>query len=99
MKGSGVRGAGRLPSIGTNDGKGVMFVSHTGEIYPSGFLPIRCGRGGSRSRSYALTSDPLAAEPDCAYLPPRWEAHASPNSDALPAEPFLSHFAGAGSRQ
>ena len=30
--------------MGTNDGKGVMFVGHTGEIYPSGFLPIRCGR-------------------------------------------------------
>jgi radical SAM protein len=30
--------------VGTNDGKGVMFVSHTGEICPSGFLPIRCGR-------------------------------------------------------
>ena len=30
--------------VGTNDGKGVMFVGHTGEIYPSGFLPIRCGR-------------------------------------------------------
>lgn len=31
------------PHIGTNDGRGIMFVSHTGEIYPSGFLPIRCG--------------------------------------------------------
>lgn len=29
---------------GTNDGKGIAFVSHTGEIYPSGFLPIRCGQ-------------------------------------------------------
>ena len=110
MKGSGTRGPARLPSVGTNDGKGVMFVSHTGEIYPSGFLPLRCGQfpldsvvkvyqqaalfralrdpealkgkcgacefkeicGGSRSRSYALTGDPLAAEPDCAYIPPRW---------------------------
>jgi AdoMet-dependent heme synthase len=32
------------PAIGTNDGKGVMFISHTGEIYPSGFLPVECGR-------------------------------------------------------
>jgi radical SAM protein with 4Fe4S-binding SPASM domain len=31
-------------AIGTNDGRGVMFVSHIGEIYPSGFLPICCGR-------------------------------------------------------
>jgi radical SAM protein len=30
--------------VGTNDGKGVVFVSHTGEIYPSGFLPICCGK-------------------------------------------------------
>jgi radical SAM protein len=29
--------------LGINDGRGVMFVSHTGEVYPSGFLPIRCG--------------------------------------------------------
>jgi radical SAM protein with 4Fe4S-binding SPASM domain len=137
VKGSGTRGAGRLPSFGTNDGKGVMFVSHTGEIYPSGFLPIRCGRfpqdsvvdvyqkeslfralrdadqlkgkcgvcefkeicGGSRSRSYALTGDPLAAEPDCAYVPPRWDAHSSASGDATPVEPFVSHAAGAGLRQ
>jgi radical SAM protein with 4Fe4S-binding SPASM domain len=30
--------------LGVNDGKGVMFVSHTGEVYPSGFMPIVCGR-------------------------------------------------------
>jgi radical SAM protein len=30
--------------LGVGDGKGVMFVSHTGEIYPSGFLPQSCGR-------------------------------------------------------
>jgi radical SAM protein len=28
---------------GINDGKGLVFVSHTGEIYPSGFLPISAG--------------------------------------------------------
>lgn len=93
--------------LGINDGKGVMFVGHTGEIYPSGFLPIRCGRfpeqsvvdvyrnaplfrqlrdpdalqgkcgscefkrvcGGSRARAYAVYDDPMAEEPDCAYLP------------------------------
>ncbi len=26
-----------------NDGKGLLFVSHVGEIYPSGFLPLPCG--------------------------------------------------------
>ena len=30
--------------VGTNDGKGVMFVSHIGEIFPSGFLPVCAGR-------------------------------------------------------
>jgi len=29
--------------IGLNDGKGVMFVSHSGMIHPSGFMPIVCG--------------------------------------------------------
>jgi AdoMet-dependent heme synthase len=28
---------------GVNDGKGFMFVSHTGEVYPSGFLPLAAG--------------------------------------------------------
>jgi len=27
----------------TSDGRGIMFVGHTGEVYPSGFLPINCG--------------------------------------------------------
>jgi len=104
---------------GTNDGKGIVFISHTGEIYPSGFLPIACGRaplesvvrvyqqaalfralrdaerlggkcgacefrsicGGSRARAFALTGDPLAAEPDCAYLP-RDRARASSSGQA-----------------
>lgn len=97
---------GRAPR-GVNDGKGFVFVSHTGEVYPSGFLPLsagnilweplaeiyqnsplflslrdtsqlkgKCGRcefknvcGGSRARAYALTGDPLAEEPCCAYVP------------------------------
>jgi radical SAM protein with 4Fe4S-binding SPASM domain len=28
---------------GVNDGKGFMFVSHTGDVYPSGFLPVSAG--------------------------------------------------------
>jgi radical SAM protein len=92
---------------GVNDGKGFMFVSHVGEVYPSGFLPLSAGNvlwepladiyqgsplfrtlrdssqlkgkcsacdfkelcGGSRARAYALTGDPLAEEPCCAYMP------------------------------
>jgi radical SAM protein with 4Fe4S-binding SPASM domain len=92
---------------GVNDGKGFVFVSHLGEVYPSGFLPLsagnvrretlaeiylnsdlfralrdssqlkgKCGRckfndvcGGSRARAYAVSHDPLAQEPCCAYVP------------------------------
>jgi len=28
---------------GVNDGKGLVFVSHVGDIYPSGFLPVKAG--------------------------------------------------------
>jgi len=35
-------GIGRAPR-GINDGKGFVFVSHTGEVYPSGFLPASGG--------------------------------------------------------
>ena len=30
--------------LGVGDGKGIMFVGHSGEIYPAGFLPLCCGR-------------------------------------------------------
>ena len=30
--------------LGITDGKGTMFVSHRGEIFPTGFLPLPCGR-------------------------------------------------------
>ncbi|OXM87552.1 TIGR04053 family radical SAM/SPASM domain-containing protein [Paenibacillus rigui] len=33
---------GRAPK-GVNDGDGFVFISHTGDVYPSGFLPVRCG--------------------------------------------------------
>lgn len=100
-------GTSAFSKMGVNDGKGIMFISHTGQMYPSGFLPIECGRfpldtpvdvyqrsslfmqlrdpsrlggkcgqcefrqicGGSRARSFALTDDPFAAEPDCIYQP------------------------------
>lgn len=38
------RGGSKKPSpIGVNDGKGFVFVSHTGEVFPSGFLPLCAG--------------------------------------------------------
>jgi len=95
------------PPLAVNAGRGFAFVSHVGEVYPSGFLPLpvgslhdlpftdiycdapllrvlrdpdrlggKCGRcdyrtvcGGSRSHAYAVTGDPLAEDPTCAYLP------------------------------
>jgi len=97
---------GRAPR-GLNDGKGFVFISHVGEVFPSGFLPAsagnirkqplaqiyqqsplfqalrdpaklqgKCGAcefkqicGGSRARSFALTGNPFAQEPCCAYIP------------------------------
>jgi radical SAM protein len=92
---------------GITAGDGFAFVSHIGEVFPSGFLPEsagtvreqglvetyresdlftslrntdalrgKCGAcefrevcGGSRSRAYATTGDPLASDPLCAYVP------------------------------
>jgi radical SAM protein len=115
-EGSSARSLDRLARIarrsGVNDGKGLVFISHTGEIYPSGFLPLSAGNvrersllnvyrdsplfralrlpdefsgqcgvcefrnlcGGSRSRAYALTGDPLASDPRCVYVPPAYRA-------------------------
>ncbi len=33
----------RLSTFGVNDGRGFIFISNKGEVYPSGFLPVRCG--------------------------------------------------------
>ena len=92
---------------GVTDGNGLVFVAHNGEVYPSGFLPLRAGSvretplaelyrdssvfrqlrdtahlegkcglcefrhvcGGSRARAFAVTGDPMAAEPFCIYEP------------------------------
>jgi radical SAM protein with 4Fe4S-binding SPASM domain len=105
--------AGR-PSVLAGDG--FAFVGHTGEVYPSGFLPEsagnvressvaeiyresdlftalrdrdelrgKCGAcefravcGGSRSRAYAATGDPLAADPLCPYEPEGWSDDEQP---------------------
>lgn len=38
------RRRGHRAPLGVGDGKGVMFCSHRGELYPSGFLPLLCGK-------------------------------------------------------
>jgi radical SAM protein with 4Fe4S-binding SPASM domain len=112
-----------LAPRGVNSGNGFLFVSHRGEIFPSGFLPEsagsirarsladayrhhvlfarlrrpsafegRCGRceyaeicGGSRSRAVALTGDPLASDPWCAYEPAGARSGEAHPGGALPA--------------
>jgi len=92
---------------GITAGDGFAFVSHVGEVFPSGFLPqsvgnvrersvVECYRetelmerlrdpdelrgkcgacefrtlcGGSRSRAYATSGDPLGSDPLCPYVP------------------------------
>jgi radical SAM protein len=93
--------------LGVNVGKGVVFVSHQGDVQPSGFLNLvggnlrsqtlpgiyrnspvfqrvrdftqltgKCGVcefknicGGSRSRAFAVTGDPMQSDPYCVYQP------------------------------
>jgi radical SAM protein len=49
--GAGFRDGLDRPAVGINDGKGFAFISHTGDVYPSGFLPLRAGN--VRSRPFA----------------------------------------------
>jgi AdoMet-dependent heme synthase len=44
---------------GINDGKGFVFVSHTGEIYPSGFLPLSAGNVRRNSLTEIYRHSPL----------------------------------------
>lgn len=97
--------------MGITAGNGFAFVSHVGDVYPSGFLPEaagnvrkegiievyrdsklfrslrdpdalrgKCGAceyqhvcGGSRSRAYAYTQDPLGSDPLCGYVPDEYD--------------------------
>ncbi|ACM56808.1 radical SAM protein [Halorubrum lacusprofundi] len=101
---------------GITAGRGFAFVSHTGEAYPSGFLPEsagnvhdrsivdiyrngdlfeslrepdrlkgKCGAcefrqvcGGSRSRAFATTGDPLESDPLCPYVPDGYDGELPP---------------------
>jgi radical SAM protein len=52
------RHRGHRAPLGVGDGKGVMFVSHRGEIYPAGFLPLQCGRFPADSVVHAYQNHP-----------------------------------------
>lgn len=45
--------------LGIRDGRGVMFISHTGEVSPSGFLPLSCGNVKHRHPAEIYRSHPL----------------------------------------
>jgi radical SAM protein len=49
---------GRAPR-GLNDGKGFVFISHTGEVYPSGFLPLTAGSIRRQPLSAMYRESPL----------------------------------------
>ncbi len=44
---------------GIRDGRGVMFISHTGDVSPSGFLPIVCGNVRNRHPGDIYRNHPL----------------------------------------
>lgn len=43
----------------TRDGKGIVFVSHDGEVYPAGFLPLGLGNVRGRPLREIYRDDPL----------------------------------------
>ena len=51
-------GIGRAPR-GINDGKGFVFISHVGEVYPSGFLPVSGGNVRHESLADIYRNSPL----------------------------------------
>ncbi len=49
---------GRAPR-GLNDGKGFLFISHTGEVFPSGFLPLSAGNIRQQNLDVIYRESPL----------------------------------------
>jgi radical SAM protein with 4Fe4S-binding SPASM domain len=49
---------GRAPR-GLNDGKGFVFISHKGEVFPSGFLPLAAGNVREQRLSTIYRESPL----------------------------------------
>lgn len=47
------------PVQGVNDGKGFVFISHIGEVYPSGFLPVSAGNVRDESLVRIYRDSPL----------------------------------------
>jgi len=47
---------------GTGDGKGILFIAHDGEVYPSGFLPLSCGNVTTGTLKAIYTTHPLLVD-------------------------------------
>jgi hypothetical protein len=45
--------------MGLNDGKGFVFISHQGGVFPSGFLPLEAGNLGQQSLTKIYRHSPL----------------------------------------
>jgi radical SAM protein len=52
----------RAQTKGTRDGKGIVFVSHDGDVYPAGFLPVAIGNVKSESLVDVYRRSPLLRE-------------------------------------
>src|SRR5690606_1724462 len=52
---------GRAPQP-VNDGDGFVFISHIGEVYPSGFLPVVCGNVREQSLTDIYQNSPIMKE-------------------------------------
>ncbi|MES2222601.1 MAG: TIGR04053 family radical SAM/SPASM domain-containing protein [Acidobacteriota bacterium] len=52
---------GRAPR-GLNDGKGFVFISHKGEVFPSGFLPVAAGNVREQDLATIYRDSPLFRE-------------------------------------
>ncbi len=96
-------GIGRARNV--NDGDGFMFISHTGDIYPSGFLPVSAGNIRTdnlitvyrESELFTTLRDRSQLKGKCGYCSfrsfcggSRARAHAM-TGDYLAPEPFCAH--------
>ncbi|GAA0307871.1 TIGR04053 family radical SAM/SPASM domain-containing protein [Streptomyces polychromogenes] len=55
----GERRAARRPPLDVSSGRGFVFVSHTGEVHPSGFLPVPAGNVKNRPLTEIYRGSPL----------------------------------------
>ena len=54
--------ASRVALASTRDGKGIIFVAHNGDVYPSGFLPVTLGSVREQSLVSIYRDTPLLLE-------------------------------------